>query len=328
VKSKILTLLKNKQPGFVSGEEISQLLGVSRTAIWKHIQSLKEDGYQMDSVSRQGYRLLSVPDRLYPQEIQEGLKTNSFGQNIIHFEQVLSTNDVAKELAGQGLPEGSLVVAEEQTGGKGRLGRFWSSPHGQGVWISLVLRPLLSPLDAPRITIMAAVAVAKTISEITNLTPGIKWPNDILYQGRKLAGILTEMSAEMDSVNFVILGIGVNVNTPSEMFPPEIRSQAVSLLLASGRKVSRVLFLQRLLVNLENLYGELMQGHFNKILNLWRGFSVTLGSWVTVTGLNQIWEGKAIDIDETGALIVADRQGQQVKVMAGDVTIRGLNGQH
>ncbi len=312
----------------MSGEEISNLLGVSRTAIWKHIQSLKEDGYEIQSVTRQGHRLLAVPDRLYPKEVQEGLTTTSFGQSIVYFDRVSSTNEVAKELAAQGIPEGTVVIAEEQTGGKGRLGRQWVSPHGQGVWLTLILRPQISPMDAPKLTIMAAVAVARAIAQVSSVTPGIKWPNDILYQGRKLAGILTEMSAEMDTVNYAILGIGTNVNISEEAFPEELKNQATSLLKEGGTKVNRAKYVQSLLGNLEELYGQLLGGGFDAILAEWRRFSLTIGARVVVTGLKQTMEGLAVDIDETGALILEDTTGQKLKVVAGDVSIRGAQGQY
>ncbi|MHB8172637.1 MAG: biotin--[acetyl-CoA-carboxylase] ligase [Thermincolia bacterium] len=323
-----MTLLKSKQPDFLSGEEISKLLGVSRTAIWKHIQSIKEDGYEIDSVSRQGYRLLSAPDRLYPQEVQDGLNTATFGQSVVYFDRISSTNEAAKELAAQGIPEGTVVIAEEQTGGKGRLGRHWASPHGQGVWLTLVLRPPIIPMDAPKLTIMAAVAVVRAIAQVSSITPGIKWPNDVLYQGRKLVGILTEMSAEMDTVNYAILGIGTNLNIPRESFPEELQNQATSLLIESGHKISRTRYVQSLLSNLEELYQLLLKGDFDTILDEWRRFSLTIGARVVVTGLNQTLEGLAVDIDETGALMVEDSSGKTIKVVAGDVTIRGTQGQY
>lgn len=328
MKKEILVLLKRSPGEYVSGEDISHQLAVSRTAIWKHIQALREDGYQIDSQSRLGYRLQEVPDKLFPQEVQDGLNTNSIGQSIIYYERVNSTNDLAKVLAGQGVIEGTVVVAEEQSGGRGRRGRAWSSPGGTGVWMSVLLRPKLSPANAPKITIMAAVAVVRAIERVCGQKVGIKWPNDIVYKGKKLAGILTEMSAEVDSINHIVLGIGTNVNVPQEAFPAEIQEKGTSLLIATGHTVSRVAYLRALLEELEVAYAQFCTEQFDTIMDGWREHSVTLGEDVRVEGIGEILFGTAVDIDTQGALLLRQKNGEIVKVLAGDVTLRKEDGSY
>ncbi|NTW05163.1 MAG: biotin--[acetyl-CoA-carboxylase] ligase, partial [Peptococcaceae bacterium] len=211
-KDLILELLRTSAGEFLSGEKISKKIGISRTAVWKHITALRQEGYSIEAMPKIGYRLLDIPDRLYPEEIRDNLTTVSLGRNIYYFKTVQSTNQEARRLAQEGVPHGALIIAEEQTGGKGRFGRVWFSPKTLGIWASLVLRPEISPENAPPVTMLAAVAVAVAVENITGIALGIKWPNDLLYENKKACGILTEMNGEMDKVNFLILGLGINVN--------------------------------------------------------------------------------------------------------------------
>ena len=322
MRKEVLRLLRNQTDGYLSGEEISRRLDVSRTAIWKHMQALKEEGYKIESHARKGYRLCSVPDLLLAEEICNGLKTKLIGQKgIVHLEEVDSTNNIAKQLAAKGCEEGLLVVAEEQTIGRGRLARGWFSPYGKGIWFSVVLRPPFAPQEAPKCTLLAAVAVARALREITGVECGIKWPNDILWQGRKLVGILTEMSAEMDAINHVVIGMGINVSIKAEEFPSELQEIAVSLAGASGCEFSRVVILQAILVHLESLYQKVLEQGFAPVLEAWRSLSATLGEKVRVIGLKDEFEGVAKDIDDDGALLVETGDGLK-RVLAGDVSIR------
>lgn len=319
VKSEILSLLKKSQPEFVSGEEISNSLHVSRTAIWKHIKALREDGYMIESHPRVGYRLVATPDRLYPDEITACLNTQVIGKSVVYFCQTASTNNAAKELAAAGVPEGTVVVAEEQTGGRGRLGRTWHSPAGVGIWLSAILRPDINPLDAPKITLTTAVALARTLAAYPGVTPGIKWPNDILVDGRKIAGILTEMNAEMDRVNYIVLGIGVNINTVPTELPDELRNTATSFYIATGRRWDRLEFLAKMLQNLEMLYFMFIQGGFSEIIKEWKELSVTLGQTVRVVSpKGDTMEGLALDLDNDGALILKTAAGRK-RIMAGEI---------
>ncbi len=326
MRGKILQLLRGLGEGHLSGEELSRRLSVSRTAIWKHMRALKEEGYEIEAHARKGYRLCQAPDRLLPEEIRNKLQTKILGQQgIVHLDQVDSTNNVAKQVAAQGCPEGLLVVAEEQTLGRGRLARGWFSPPGRGVWLSVVLRPPFAPQEAPKCTLMAAVATARAIRKVSGVACGIKWPNDILWQGRKLVGILTEMSAEMDAINYVVIGMGINVNIAQSDFPSELRDIGVSLATAAGHEVSRVDVLQALLVELEDVYAQVMREGFSPLLAAWRELSVTLGQMVTVSGVKEEFVGLAQDIDEDGALLVKTENGLR-RVLAGDVSIRAQKG--
>ncbi|CUH96449.1 Bifunctional protein BirA [Propionispora sp. 2/2-37] len=321
MRASILGMLRQHQGQFVSGEEISRQLAVSRTAIWKHIQTLKQEGYTIEAHSRRGYRFEAAPDLLLPDEIKNTLRTEVLGKEVHWFRGIESTSNEAKKLAADGCPEGTLVLAETQQTGRGRLARGWFSPPGKGIWMSLVLRPPFQPQDAPKCTLMAAVAVTKAIRRTTAIACGIKWPNDILYQGKKIVGILTEMSAEMDAVNYVVLGIGINVNIESCEFPREIAPNAVSLAQISGIKISRIELLAAVLRELEQIYQNVVRCGFAEVFQEWRNFSVTLGQEVTVIGLDRQFSGKAVDIDQSGALLVQTSAGMET-VLAGDVSLR------
>ncbi len=316
----ILYFLKDKKGEYISGEYLSKRLSLSRTAIWKQIQTLKSQGYKIDASPRLGYRLCFVPDLLLPAEIRYKLSTKILGKEIHHFKEVESTNDVAKDLAIRGAPEGTIVVAEVQMRGRGRLDRGWFSPPG-GIWISLILRPSMSPADIPKITLMTSVAVAKAISEVTGLGVKIKWPNDILLDGKKVAGILTEMGAEADRLNFVVVGIGINANVDIDIFPPDIEPHATSVKRALGENVDRLKLLRCLLERLERKYIRLQEGKFKGILNEWKGLCTTLGSQVKISTVDGEIQGKATGVDEHGALILKLASGKTKTIYAGDVTI-------
>lgn len=323
MKEKILRFLKEKSPQAVSGEEISKTLGVSRTAIWKQIQQLKNNGYVIESRPNAGYRLIDVPDFLYPAEIKADLETSFLGQEINHYNEVQSTNDLAKRLAAEGAPDGLLVISEGQSGGRGRMGRQWSSPQGTGLWFSLVLRPEVHPLETPKLTVLAAVAVAKSIRKLTGLDAKIKWPNDILINNKKVCGILTELNCEMDRVNFVILGIGINVNVAS--FPEELKDIASSLLIEGGQSFNRLKLLQELLKNLESLYTEFLKGNYQEAWEHWRTLSCTIGNKVRINGQNWQAVGVAVDIDNDGALLLSMPTGEIKRFISGEVSLRPVD---
>lgn len=323
MRTKILDILRHAGDSYISGEEIASKLGVSRTAVWKHIRELRENGYDIQSHSRSGYSLRETPDRLLPGEIHHGLSTRCVGKHI-HFEEVIeSTNMLAKKLAADGAHDGTIVVSEQQTGGKGRLQRHFFSPPGKGIWFSVILRPPFSPQDAPKCTLMAAVAVAMAM-ERYGLRAEIKWPNDILYENRKLVGILTEMSAEMEQINHIIIGTGINVNIMQEDFPEELRQTATSLMIMNGGKpLPRIQFFQAVLETMDELYAGILSEGFARVFELWRQYSITLGQEVRVIGVRtgEEYTGIAVDIDEDGALLVDAADGRH-RVLAGDVSIR------
>ncbi|MDD3159017.1 MAG: biotin--[acetyl-CoA-carboxylase] ligase [Anaeromusa sp.] len=321
MRARILKLLRQQSQDYLSGEEISRQLAVSRTAVWKHIQELKNHGYEIEAHPRKGYRLKSRPDLLLPEEIRAGLATQLLGKHIVHFYDTSSTNNEAKRLAADDAVEGTIVVSEAQTLGRGRLNRGWFSPPGGGVWVSVILRPPFPPQEAPKCTLMAAVATVEAIREASGLNCGIKWPNDILWQGRKLVGILTEMSAEMDAINFVVLGIGINVSLQESDFPEELRNIGASVSMGAEREVSRVEVLQKLLERLEYWYQVVKQEGFEPVLEAWRRESVTLGQPVRVLAGEETYDGVAEELAEDGSLLVRTENGLR-RVLAGDVSLR------
>ena len=307
--------------GYISGEKMAERLGVTRAAVWKKIAALRDAGYDISSTPRSGYVLRSAPDSLIETEIAQGLDTALVGRKIICYDTVDSTNLVLKNLAREGAEDGTVVVADSQGTGRGRMERAFFSPPGKGIWVSILLRPTFLPQDAPKCTLMAAVAVARAM-EAFGLRAAIKWPNDILHEGRKLVGILTEMSAEMDRVNYVVIGIGINVNIAPEDFPEELRATATSLMQMKGAPLPRVAFLQELLRALDDLYTSVQREGFAPVLAAWREYAVTLGQEVRVIGpAGEEFEGVAADIDAEGALLVDTAEGRR-RVLAGDVSIR------
>ena len=321
MRARILKLLRQQSQDYLSGEEISRQLAVSRTAVWKHIQELKNHGYEIEAHPRKGYRLKSRPDLLLPEEIRAGLATQLLGKHIVHFYDTSSTNNEAKRLAADDAVEGTIVVSEAQTLARGRVKRGWCSPPGGGVWVSVILRPPFPPQEAPKCTLMAAVATVEAIREASGLNCGIKWPNDILWQGRKLVGILTEMSAEMDAINFVVLGIGINVSLQESDFPEELRNIGASVSMGAEREVSRVEVLQKLLERLEYWYQVVKQEGFESVLEAWRRESVTLGQPVRVLAGEETYDGVAEELAEDGSLLVRTENGLR-RVLAGDVSLR------
>lgn len=318
--TEILKMLK--QDAFTSGEDMAGSLGITRTAVWKYIQALRNKGYQIRSAPRLGYRLEKVPDLLTPEQIQAGLTTEVFGRSIHYFEETTSTQDEARRLAETGADEGTLVVAETQIRGRGRRCRYWVSPRSTGIYLSLILRPELEPLKIAQIPIVVGISVRNTISEVTRLEPQTKWPNDIMFGPKKVAGILVEMRAEPEKIHYIIVGIGINVNTPASLFPDEFRQNAISLHEAAGRPVCRRTLVQGLLSGLEDLYYEYKRTGFEPLRERWRQWDQTVRSWVFIEDASGSFLGYATDIDKDGALIVEDKQGQVRRVSAGDATVR------
>jgi len=318
---RILALFRARHGGVVSGEEMSADLGISRTAIWKRITSLRQLGFVISAIPSRGYRLESVPDLLLPAELSEGLPLRKLGTNILTFRQTTSTNDIAYRLAEEGAVEGTVVIADQQSRGKGRLGREWVSPPGVNLYCSLVLRPPILPTRATQLTFLSAVGVARAIARLTPLEPRIKWPNDVLVGGRKVAGLLNEMSAETDAVHFVILGIGVNLNMATDQLPPGLRHPATSLLLESEARVDRIAFTRQLLLELDELYMTFLAGGSESIRAEWIRWSRLAGFRVRVSSAGSEVSGTVRGIDDDGALLVEVPGSRMERILAGDVTI-------
>jgi BirA family biotin operon repressor/biotin-[acetyl-CoA-carboxylase] ligase len=301
-------LLENRDR-FLSGEEVSRRVGVSRAAIWKHIEELRQEGYEIEARPRIGYRLVHRPDRIAPEEIVPHLNTRYFGREIRYEVSTPSTQLLAHQWAREGGREGALVIAEEQTLGRGRLGRQWHSPPRTGIWMSLILRPPIPLAQAPHLTLLASVGVHRAVERFTGLPVRIKWPNDLLVHGKKVCGILTELRGEQDQIHYVVLGIGINVNAKEEHFPPELREIATSLAIAAGKSIHRAPLAATILEELERVYEQYLNEGFTPIRTAWEERAGMLGETITARTPKGTVQGVAERLDESGALLIRTRQG-------------------
>lgn len=321
-KDNLLQYLKKERGAWISGELLSNEMSVSRAAIWKHVRKLKQEGYIIRSSPKKGYLLSRNSDLLLPTEIRDGLGTRVFGKTDLHyFREVDSTNMKAKDLADAGAPEGTVVIAESQTAGRGRRGRSWFSSSGHGIYATLILRPAMPPIGTPRITLMAAVAVAEAILSLVTLDVKIKWPNDILVRGKKLSGILTEIAMEMDAVNYIVVGFGLNVNTPIADFPKELREKATSIFIETGEQLSRIKLVRACLEQFEKYYKMFKENEFSFIMHRWKQLSDIIGKKIMVDVVGQEHRGEVVDIDDDGVLILKDGHGRRQRIFSGDVTL-------
>jgi BirA family biotin operon repressor/biotin-[acetyl-CoA-carboxylase] ligase len=313
----LLYELHKSKDVYKSGEDLAHHFGVSRTSIWNYIDYFRKQGYSIEAHPNLGYRLIDVPDRILPDEIKYGLDNKIIGRRIYAYEEITSTNDIAQDLALKGEQEGSVVFAESQIKGRGRLQRNWFSPKRKGLWFSLILRPQLAPNYIPLITAMSAVAVAKAISSYTGLTTWIKWPNDIYINGKKAGGILTEITTDIDAIRFVILGIGINVNIDN--FNNELEKKATSLRIEGKQNYSRVELAKKILISLEHYYSLLTDKKWDEIINEWKSLSFVLGKRVSLVYNGEHIEGQAMGLDEYGALILRMDDGFLKHITAGEV---------
>lgn len=324
MKDKILQMLKEAE-GFISGQEICSRIGVSRTAVWKAIKQLREDGYDIEAVNNKGYRLGQVPDVIYEQELKSLLHTKWFGNRILYFDSIDSTNNELKRQAETQVCHGLLAVAEEQTAGRGRRGHAWVSPPGTGIWFSFLLKPEISPDKASMLTLVAAMAVAKAINETTGLVSQIKWPNDIVVNKKKVCGMLTELSAEMTQVNYVVIGIGINAN--NKEFPDEIKETATSLYIEAGRPVKRAAVIEAVGRYFEQYYDAFIKaGDLSLIMNEYNDMLVNAGNQVRIISGDSEEIYTAIGINPEGELVVRDEDGNIKDIRSGEVSVRGLYG--
>lgn len=321
--TKILAAMRATEHG-VSGAELCAQLGISRAAVWSHIETLREAGFEIIASPHRGYQLINTPDALIAEDLAARLGEESIvGRDLRVLAETTSTNDEAEQAATANHREGLAIFAECQTAGRGRLGRQWSSPAGKGLWFSILLRPQLPPADCTQLTAATATALVRAIKSATGITPEIKWPNDLLWRGKKLAGILTEMSAELDHVRHVIIGIGINVNQTNSDFPRELRPTATSLKLATGQSVSRAELAVAALRELDRDYTRILTGQFNAVASEWAGHCTTLGREVDIQMGQRRLTGRAEALDESGALLLRSQHGRVERVVSGDVTLVG-----
>lgn len=322
IDMRLLAALHRAGDAGVSGVQLSETVGVTRAAIWARVEELRRLGYDIEASPHRGYRLVRSPDLLHPEDLLARLeRARVIGRDVRVFQQTDSTSDVAQKLADDGVREGVVVFAESQTRGRGRLGRAWLSAAGKGLWFSVLLRPELPPQQATRMTVAAAVALARGIEVQTGLRADIKWPNDLLLNGRKVAGILTEMNAELERVHSLILGIGLNVNQTAADFPPPLRSQVTSLRLALGEPVDRPALAARLLEELDADYARVRNGQFRAVAEAWERRCVTLGGRVVIQCGERRVVGRAEALDAEGALLVRTDHGHLERIIGGDVSL-------
>lgn len=322
--SELINMLLEHPGQYISGEEMSRRLSISRTAVWKQIAKLREQGYEFESAPRRGYRLISQPDRLSQTALLHALSGNqSLGNRIKLLTSVTSTQEEVRRLAEEGAPHGTLVVAEEQTAGRGRQGRRWYSPPGKGIWMSLLLRPDRQPVSiAPQLTLLTAVAVCRAVRKF-GVDAGIKWPNDVLVDGRKLCGILVESIAEDELIRYAIAGIGIDVNLQLEDIPQELLPRVTSVQIASGRRVERTELIGAVMMEMEQLYQLYTEKGFAPIAHLWEALSVTLGRRITMRTPDGEISGQATALAENGALLLLEDSGNTRMIFSGEVQLGG-----
>jgi len=324
MKAGIIKMLKERD-GYVSGQELCSRFGVSRTAVWKVIKQLKAEGYDIQAVRNKGYRLMEMPDVLTKDEIKSCINGSLIGRHVVFYDVTDSTNTRAKALAEEGAAEGTLVAAGQQSAGKGRRGRGWSSPPGTGIWMSMVLRPDILPSQASMLTLVAALGVSEGICRVTGIMPKIKWPNDLVLSGKKICGILTEMTTELEAIQYVVVGMGINVNTGE--FPEEIAKTASSLYLESGRKWKRAPLMGAMAGALEEYYGKFLATKDLSLLkDEYEGRLANLNRQVTVLARTGDYDGTCRGIDSQGELLVEREDKTICRVLSGEVSVRGIYG--
>ncbi|NLG89569.1 MAG: biotin--[acetyl-CoA-carboxylase] ligase [Clostridiaceae bacterium] len=322
-KETLLKILVNNKGRFISGEALSEKLKISRSAVWKHIARLREEGYTINAVSRRGYKMGAHQDVFNRYAIASQLNTTVLGRNLIFYDEIDSTNNELKRLAANGAAEGTVVVAETQSCGRGRRGRVWNSKPGLGIYMSVLLKPDISPEYVQVITLAASSAVCSAIMPFIDVKPGIKWPNDILIDNRKVCGILTEMTAEPEKVHSVIVGIGINVNHREDDFCEELKNTAASLRCFSKSDISRSMLAAKVLEELENLYLDFSSNkNADRLLNIWRSFSVTIGYDIIIYQGDKSIKAKTLDVADNGCLLVQTQDGRRQLISSGEISIR------
>lgn len=327
LNEELVKLFHESRGRFLSGEELAGKLGVSRTTIWNHIRLLRKLGYRFTAHTHAGYKLVHAPDKLLPQEIALRLRTRFVGRTVHYYEEVASTNDVALELAARGGPEGTVVVAENQTAGRGRFSRNWFSPPGKNLIVSLILRPSFGPGRVSQLGIATAVSAAACLRGLFDLPALIKWPNDVYIGGKKAGGILTELSAEVDRIHYAVIGIGLNLNLEREQIPVGLRSNCTSVRMETGTRCDRVAVAVRLFREIEQRYRRLLDEGFSPVIDEWMDFSLTLGKRIEAVSEGRKLTGYPTGLDEDGGLLIRLDSGIRKKISSGDITILSVGGQ-
>jgi birA, biotin-[acetyl-CoA-carboxylase] ligase region len=318
-RKEIIKLLRLSEGKPVSGQDIGEKLGISRAMVWKYVRNLRKEGYDIRSSPKTGYILDAYPDRIDPDELKTILKTSLIGTDIRYYSELESTNNTAREIALKA-PEGTVVIAETQRKGRGRMGTEWQSIPG-GIWLSLILKPSIPLENVSKITLVAGIAVTNALKN-AGVDARIKWPNDVLVKGRKICGILTEVSAEVEKVDYVILGIGINANVKLDDLKDDIRKNSTSISNEMGKVINRTTFVASLLYELEQQYIKFKTQKFTDIIDEWINLSDTIGKEVKIKTPNKLIEGKAVGITEHGAIVVLDRNNERQEIIAGNCRYR------
>ncbi|WP_062356419.1 biotin--[acetyl-CoA-carboxylase] ligase [Bacillus kwashiorkori] len=324
VRKQILDAFRQAGDQFLSGEELARTIGCSRTAVWKYMEELRKDGFQLEAVRKKGYRIIDVPHHFSVNEFYLGLTTEKIGRNLLFFDSISSTQEMAKQRALKGDQEGTIIIADEQTAGRGRMNRQWHSNKGTGIWASLIIRPKIPIQKAPQITLLTAVAIAKAIEEITpnDVSIEIKWPNDIILNGKKVCGILTELQAEENRIQSIIIGFGLNVNQQRADFPQQLEQLATSLSIETNLHFSRSKLLQLICLQFEKLYDTYLKTGFSVIKILWESYSNSIGKTITARTISGNYTGTALGITEDGVLLLQDEKKEIHYIYSADIEIK------
>lgn len=318
-RNKIIAFLANNEAHYISGQLLSERLGISRSAIWKHMKKLEEDGYQIEAKSNKGYRIISYPDKLSENTIQWGLETKWLGKKVIHKQSTPSTQLIAHQAAQEEAGHGTIVIADEQTNGKGRMNRNWHSAKGEGIWMSIVLRPQILPYLAPQLTLLTATVLADVFDSYANMKPLIKWPNDILSGNRKTAGILTEMQAEQDQIQYVVIGMGINVNQTKQDLPGDIKNKATSIKIETGKTWPIKEFIQEILIIFEKAYDSYIENGFPEVKAKWESYGFKIDELISIKTMRDQFDATFSGIADDGALLVKEKSGSIKKLYSAEI---------
>ncbi|WP_047980062.1 biotin--[acetyl-CoA-carboxylase] ligase [Ornithinibacillus contaminans] len=319
-RNKLIQLLSKEEDTFISGQVISDKLNLSRNAIWKHMKELEKDGYKIEAIRNKGYRIIEIPKKVSQNTVQWGLKTKWLGKTLIHRESTTSTQHIAHQLASENAPHGTVVMADEQTAGKGRLSRSWHSAKDKGIWLSIVLRPTIGPNLAPQLTLLTATVLADVMQNKLHVTPKIKWPNDIILSNKKVAGILTEMQAEQDQIQYIVIGIGINVNQEQEELPDDIQARATSLKIETNKDWDLHVLIQDILLTFEETYSNYLENGFQTaIKQKWESYGYRIGETTKIKTIKDEQEIKIMGIADDGALLASYQDGTIKKVYSGEI---------
>lgn len=318
-RDRLIALLEQHSDNYISGQRLSEALHISRNAIWKHMKELEKDGYVIEAKPRKGYRIMKSPDKISSNSLKWGLHTKWLGRTIIHKEKTESTQIIGHQAARENVPHGTVIIADEQTGGRGRMSRQWHSSKDKGMWISIILRPEMLPNHASQLTLLTATVLADVLHALDHVEPLIKWPNDLLLHQKKVAGILTEMQAEQDCIQYMLIGVGLNVNQTAADLHPDIQSKATSLKIETGENWSIKNIIQSFLTAFEESFDSYMAHGFAPIKEKWESYGFKINEKINIKTFHEKWEGNFLGIAEDGALLTESKSGEPVKLYSAEI---------